>query len=300
MSIHADEVPVTEETVRTLLREHLPSCSSAEVRAVGAGTDNTMFRVGDDLVARFPRTPGNVGALTKEITWLPRLAEHLPVEIPRVELAVEAGEIHPLPWAVYRWIDGTPADVEDPTDPAEHGRELARFVRALRSIDLMGASRETEGLGWYRGGTLDLLAEDLDDALPQLRELAGDRLDHDRIAALWHEALALPAPSGSQGWLHGDLKPSNLLLRDGRLGAVIDFGGLCVGFGDCEHQITWEMPAATRNAYYDELGADEETRVRARGWALGIAVNGAAYYWHTFPAMVEGSLVKLDAILADS
>ncbi|WP_418956791.1 aminoglycoside phosphotransferase family protein [Streptomyces tritici] len=301
MTLHENEIPVGETLVRSLLKRQRPEWAGLPLAAAGAGTDNTMYRLGDDLLVRLPRTPDNGRSLRKEREWLPRLAPFLKVSVPEPVHAGTPTEDYPAPWSVYRWIDGAEAGPDTVRDWAAFGADLAEFVRALHAAGLMGASRSADsGLDWYRGGALapcdDWIAPSLDDC----RALLGEEFDVDALVGMWRAGLALPEPSGPHGWLHGDLRPANLLVRDGRLCAVIDFGGLSVGHPDAEHAAVWDLPAEARQAYWDALGLDEATWIRARAWAVGVAASGVAYYRDGFPAFVAECRTRLRHILADA
>jgi aminoglycoside phosphotransferase (APT) family kinase protein len=127
----------------------------------------------------------------------------------------------------------------------------------------------------------------------------GSQLDLDALEQTWLAALALPEPCGRHVWLHGDLKPANLLVRNGKLHAVIDFGGLSIGFPDAEHMTLWDMPAETRQAYRNALDIDDLTWTRARAWAIAGGVGGIAYYRHRWPAFAAGCQAHLQEILTD-
>lgn len=297
VALHPDEVRVDAEAVSRLLRRDRPDLADLPIRPVGGGTDNTMFRVGDDLVVRLPRTPGTTDALAKELRWLPRLAPHLPVRVPVPEHAGGPSPDFPLPWAIHRWIDG--ADVTDATvtDWAGYGRDLAGFVRALHRTDLMGARRDG-ALAGYRGGVLRGHDEQVAESLATVRGHRID-LDLDRLQQVWRQGRALPVPTGRHVWLHTDLRPGNVLVRQGRLCAVIDFGALTVGHPDAEHAPVWDLPAAARDSYRDALDLDDDTWARARSWAVMVGLSGVAYYWHTFPSFVAECLRRLRALAAD-
>ncbi len=290
-----------EAVVRALLREQRPEWAELPLVRAGAGTDNTMYRLGDELLVRLPRTAGNARAVRKEQEWLPRLAPHLSFAVPEPVHSGRPSEAFPVAWSVYRWIEGVEPGPGTVSDWAAFGSDLAAAVRELHGTGLMGAVR-ADGLDWYRGGSLQPCDEWVGKSFADCRALgaAGLDLDVDAVAGLWRAGLALPGPAGPQGWLHGDLKPTNLLVRDGRLAAVIDFGGLSVGFPDAEHAAVWDLPAAAREAYWTAVGIDEATWVRARAWAVGVAVSGLAYYWHTYPAFVAECRARLDAVLADA
>ncbi|WP_314174093.1 aminoglycoside phosphotransferase family protein [Streptomyces winkii] len=296
MTLHENEIRADEEVVRALLREQRPEWAALPVSPAGAGTDNTMYRLGDQLLIRLPRTPDNAEAVRKEQAWLPRLAPHLPCRIPEPVHVGTPGSAFSLDWSVFRWIDGDEAGPGTVTDWSAFGADLAEFVRSLHSVPLMGAVRRGE-LSWYRGGDVQACDRWVDGCFDDCRRIEGLDLDLTRLRHLWQSALALPGPPGPQVWLHGDLKPSNLLVQRGRLHAVIDFGGLSVGFPDAEHAPVWDLPPAARQAYRDAMGLGDATWQRARAWAIAVAVSGVSYYWGTYPAFVTECLARLRAIL---
>lgn len=299
MTLHENEIPVDEALVRSLLKTQCPEWAGLALSPAGAGTENTMHRLGDDLLVRLPRTAERGQALRKEQRWLPRLAPLLPCRIPEpVHAGTPTGDF-PAVWSVYRWIDGDEAGPDTVRDWAAFGADLAAVVRQLHAVDLMGAAR-ADGLSWYRGGSLAPCDEWVRPCFDECRAYVGAELDVDALERLWRAALALPEPSGPHVWLHGDLKPTNILVRDGRLHAAIDFGALSVGLPDAEHATLWDLPPQARQAYWNALDLDERTWTRARAWAIAVGVSGIADYWHTFPAFVAECQARLRAILADA
>ena len=224
---------------------------------------------------------------------MPRLAPGLPVRIPEPVHAGSPTEAYPLEWSVYRWIEGAPPASDTVTDWLRFGADLAGFVRKLHGTDLMGTERAGE-LSWYRGGSLRDTESWVVPAFAASHPLGGDVLDLDRLERWWREALALPDSSAPHVWLHGDLRPGNLLAQDGRLHAVIDFGALSVGAPDAEHAAVWDLPADARLSYRAALDLDEETWLRARGWAITVAMSGIPYYWDTFPEFVAECRARLE------
>ncbi|MET8540906.1 aminoglycoside phosphotransferase family protein [Kitasatospora sp. NPDC004799] len=296
MTLHENEIRVDEAAARSLLREQRPEWAGLPLSPAGAGTDNRMYRLGDQLLMRLPRTPDNAAAVRKEQTWLPRLAPHLPCRVPEPVHHGTPNSAFPLAWSVYRWIDGEEAGPGSVDDWPAFGTDLAAVVRSLHAVPLMGATRQGE-LSWYRGGGLRACDQWVGRRFDECGAIEGLDLDVERLRRLWRSALALPEPSGRQVWLHGDLKPSNLLVRQGRLHAVIDFGSLSVGFPDAEHAPLWDLPPAAREAYRDAMGLDDVTWLRARAWAVAVAVSGVPYYWRTYPRFVDECLARLRAIL---
>ena len=297
MTLHDDELPIDADLAASLIRRERPEWANMPLTPAGGGTDNVMFRLGDGLLVRMPRTPAGVGSLRKERTWMPRLAPALPVRIPEPVHAGSPSDAFPLEWSVYRWIDGAPPSSDSVVDWARFGADLAEFVRDLHRADLMGAERAGE-LSWYRGGSLREPEHWVAAAFEQARPLVGADLGLDRLERWWRDALALPDSPAGHVWLHGDLRPGNLLAHHGRLHAVIDFGALSVGAPDAEHAAIWDLPLQARRAYWDALDLDEPTWLRARAWAIAVAIGGIPYYWDTFPEFVAECRARLEAILA--
>lgn len=299
MTMHQNEVPVDEGVVRSLLNEQCPQWADLSLSPAGAGTDNIMYRLGSDLLVRLPRTADRARSLRKEQEWLPRLAPLMPCSVPEPLHAGSPTTAYPLPWSIYRWIDGDEAQPETVQDWSTFGTDLATVVRELHDVDLMGAAR-TGDLSWYRGGHLRDCDEWVSRSLTDCRASVGGEIDVETLERLWREALALPEPSGPHVWLHGDLKPTNLLVQDGRLHAVIDFGGLSIGLPDAEHSTVWDLPPQARHAYWDTIELDDLTWTRARAWAIAVGASGISYYWHTYPAFVAECRSRLQAILTDA
>ncbi len=297
MSIHEGESAIDEALVASLLRRERPEWASLPLSEAGAGTDNRIFRLGDELLVRLPRTAGTAGSLRKERKWLPRLAPSLTHRVPEPVHAGSPTEQYPHEWAVYRWIAGDAPGEQTVADWPAFGADLASFVRELHHTDLKGAERAGD-LSWYRGGSLRVCDDWISPSFDRCRALLAAELDIDTLERWWLDALALPDPSVGHVWLHGDLRTGNLLVREGRLHAVIDFGALSIGAPDAEHAPAWDLPPRAREAYWGELQLDDATRERARAWAIGVAVSGISYYWHTYPEFVAECRARLDAILA--
>lgn len=136
--------------------------------------------------------------------------------------------------------------------------------------------------------------------LTECRGLTDLPLDLDACLEIWTEAVTLPAPGAADRWVHADLVAENLLVRDDRLAAVLDFGGLAVGDPSVDLIVAWEVlgPGA-RQTFRSNLGVDDLTWRRGRGWALAIAVMTFAYYWDSMPARCAARLAMAHQVLAD-
>ncbi|MEO5653316.1 MAG: aminoglycoside phosphotransferase family protein [Marmoricola sp.] len=297
MPIHDEEFLSGADVARRLIASQRPDLAGLPLQPVGAGTDNTMYRVGSDLLVRLPRTPGTEAALRKELRWLPRLGPLLSWRVPEPVFVGEPSEEFPATWALYRWIEGEPASLENVADWPAYGGDLASFVTELHALDLGGAARSGD-LAGYRGGLLHRHAAAVAKCLEDLRGLT-TAVDVDALERIWEAALTLPPPSTGHVWLHGDLKPTNVLVQAGRGVAIIDFGGLSIGCPDAEHAPMWDLPAPARSAYREALELDEQTWLRARAWALMIGASGVSYYWESYPEFAEDCLRRLQNIEND-
>ena len=291
--MHADEVGTDTGLVRRLLAAQFPQWSERSIeQVVSYGTDHDIYRLGSDLVARLPRIGWAAGQAAREAEWLPRLAPHLPLALP-VPLAMgHPADGYPFDWSVCTWLPGQNANgTLNDLDLA--AVDLAAFVIALRQIDTAGAHpRRPQG----RGAPL---AENDDQVRRSIAEL-GDRIDAGTALRAWQQSLNAPAWDGPDVWVHGDLLPGNLLVVDGRLSGVIDFGGLNVGDPACDLQPAWNVfTGASRARFRAELQVDDASWLRGRGWALCQAVSALPYYWDTNPGMVRQASHALSQVLAD-
>ncbi|MEU8521361.1 aminoglycoside phosphotransferase family protein [Streptomyces sp. NBC_01216] len=257
------EPHIDEDLVRGLVADRFPRWAGLAVRAVpSAGTDNAMYRLGDDLVVRLPRAPGAARQVAKEQRWLPHLAPRLPLPVP-VPLGLGLpGKDFPLPWSVYGWLEGDDAFTAPIYDLAHAAEALGRFGRDLRAVDADG------GPASFRGGRITEWAGDQPERA--LRALDGDgTADRALVTEAWESVLRLPQWRGDPVWVHGDLLPGNLLGRAGRLSAVIDFGGVGTGDPACDMMVAWTLlTPETRPLFREAARVDDATWARGRGWAL--------------------------------
>jgi aminoglycoside phosphotransferase (APT) family kinase protein len=292
--MHADEIDTDVALVRRLLAGQFPQWADLAIDpVVSYGTDHDIYRLGEHLAARLPRIGWATDQAAKEAEWLPKLAPHLPLAVPEQLAMGHPAEEYPFDWSVYTWLPGENANgTIDDLDQA--AVDLAAFVNALRQVDATGAHPRPPR---SRGGPLAQLDEPVRASIAQL----GDRIDGDATLRSWDESLNASAWDGEEVWVHGDLLPGNLLVVDGRLSAVIDFGGLNVGDPACDLQPAWNVyTGASRTRYRAELQVDDASWLRGRGWALYQAVSGLAYYWYTNPGMIRQTSQALAQILADS
>ncbi|MER7899781.1 aminoglycoside phosphotransferase family protein [Streptomyces sp. NPDC096046] len=290
--MHEDELDIDVALVGRLIAGQFPPWAGLPLRRLeSSGTENAMFRLGADKVVRLPRHPRAVEAITHELRWLPRLGPGLPAASPEPLGRGEPGDGFPWPWSVYGWLEGrnpVPGRLAEPELLAE---DLAAYVTALRRIEA------AEGPVGSRGVPLATRDPFLRDALARLT----GRVDTAAVTDAWEEALRAPEHTGPPVWAHGDLMAGNLLVRGGRLSAVIDFGTVGVGDPAVDLIGAWcLLPGAVRGAFRAAVGAGEAEWARARGWALSIAVIALPYYWETNPPVAENSRYVIREILAET
>jgi aminoglycoside phosphotransferase (APT) family kinase protein len=234
------------------------------VRPVASsGWDNQTFHLGDGMSVRLPTAAEYALAVDKEHRWLPMLAPRVPLRIPTPLAKGEPDEGFGFHWSVYEWIDGDPADIDAIGDLTEFAVSLAAFLVALRQVDPTGGP-EPELHNWFRGGPLQVYDSQTQRAI----QVLDGRIPRDLVTKIWQ--LALRASWDRRPvWFHGDVAPGNLLVRDGALAAVIDFGTCGVGDPACDVAIAWTLlSGASREAFRVRLDVDPGTWARGRGWAL--------------------------------
>lgn len=292
--MHKDEVATDIELVRRLLAAQFPEWAKLPIEPVhSSGTDNAMYRLGEAMAVRLPRIHWAIAQVAKEQYWLPKIAPKLPLATP-VPLGLgQPGEGYPWQWSVYRWLEGQTLTNENVSDMPQIARTLADFVKALQQLDLHETPEQTSSA---RGAPLATRDAATRKALQELRGM----LDTEAASAVWETALQAPLWDKPPVWVHGDLQPGNLLVQDGQLKAVIDFGSLGVGDPACDLLIAWNFfDAEVRQVYRAALSVDEATWTRGRGWALSVALIALPYYQHTNLTLAEQSRRTIAAVVAD-
>jgi aminoglycoside phosphotransferase (APT) family kinase protein len=280
---------------RRLVDRQFPQWSELPIAAVDLdGWDNRSFRLGDELTVRLPSGDWYAEQVDKEQRWLPVLAPQLPLPIPEpvARGAPDAG--FPYSWSVYRWLAGEPAATARVDDLAAFATALARFLVALRAADATDGPPPGRH-NWFRGGPLTTYEGEALEALENL----GDEVPRAEIEPVWEDAMQTTWEHDPV-WLHGDVAAGNLLVRDGRLSAVIDFGSSGVGDPACDCVIAWTfLDGASRDRFREELGVDAATWSRGRGWALWKAM--ITLVGHLEGGAPEAALARRDIgrVLAD-
>src|SRR5690606_10280281 len=194
-----------EAFVRSLLEEQHPALAGLELRRVDGGWDNQMWRLGDDLAVRLPRTPRAPALLRKEHRWLPELVPRLPLPVPIPVRAGDPSKRFPNFWTVTTWVAGEPAD-RAPVGRMHAAETLAAFLKALHRPAPADAPADP-----HRGVALSVFAEDAGRRFGAMSASGEDTAD---LEAVWNDALTAPEWSGPPLWLHADLHPANVVVED--------------------------------------------------------------------------------------
>ncbi|SRR6266536_675262 len=274
-----DEVDIDGPLVGRLITKQFPQWTDLPIAKVrSAGIDNVIYRLGDDMAVRLPRIPSAAQDVDTEQRWLPQLAPQLPIAIPVPLGKGVPDEGFPYPWSVCRWLDGENAVDRPIVDLPDAAEQLGRFIAALQRCDATAAPPSA------RAKPVSTRDHDVRSAI---RHLGADgTVDAAAATAAWETSLATPAWHGAPVWTHADLHPGNLLARQGRLAAVIDFGLLGIGDPACDMLPAWTLlTAQTRDLFRAQAKVDNATWTRGRGWGLRFGLGAMHVYRVTNPVL---------------
>lgn len=298
VTMHPDQIEVTLDMVRQLIDEQFTQWSSLPIEQVAvSGTVNALFRVGEHLGARFPLRSADVETTREQLETEAEAARKLlgrtrfPTPEP-VGLGCP-GAGYPLPWAVQTWLPGTTVSDADPGESAPFARDLAEFVRGVRSIDTGGCTFAGSG----RGGDL----QDHDDWMESCFQNSEHLLDVPRLRKLWEAFRELPPPPSADVMTHGDLIPGNVLVYRGRLAGILDVGGLGPADRALDLVGAWHLlQDAARQSFRHELRCGDIEWERGKAWAFQQSMGAVWYYVDSNPAMSQMGVRTLDRIQANT
>ena len=296
----AAEVQVSADLVRRLLADQHPDLARLPVEFLANGWDNELYRVGDALVARLPRRALGAQIIKNEQRWLPGLAPRLPLPVPYPERTGVPGQGYPYWWSVVPYLPGVPAAQASSFDPAAAAAAVGGFLGALHVPAPADAPANL-----VRGVPLAERAGSFAANLAMLTGHAGqDQVDRGAVLRLWDAALGAPGYDGPPVWLHGDLHPANVLVNDGQVSGVIDFGDITAGDPASDLSVAWMLLPPDRHdsfwSAYQTAGGrvGDALRARARGWALNLAIVFLAHSEDS-PVLLEVGRRTLSAVLED-
>jgi aminoglycoside phosphotransferase (APT) family kinase protein len=279
VKMHENEQEININLVRSLLKIQCPQWADFELKPIlSSGTDNALFRLGDEYVVRIPRiewSPGSVASgINKEYLWIPQLAQHLKTPVSEPIFKGKANELCPWPWSITKWNEGHNPDFEKENEYENLAIDLAHFLNELHSITL-------PEIGPFSRRGVPL--KELDDETKQAIKALKNDMNIKSVSSLWEKFSSTPAWNNKPVWIHGDLLPGNILIQKNRLSAVIDFADVGLGDPACDLIVAWSLlNSHSRAIFRDHLSSiDEHTWERGQGWALSIALIILPYYKNT-------------------
>lgn len=292
---------ITPDLVRELIAAQHPEFSYLDVGPRFDGWDAAMFRLGDGLAARLPRTADAVRFLVAETTWLPRISMEWNFPFPRFVARGLPGGAFPWPWAVVTWVRGDTADaVPLAADAgAAVGAALAQVHRAAPADAPINIEQSVPM------ASRTAKVRERVERLAAISGPGGGRLSAAACEALWLEALAAPEP-GRDGfvWSHADMHGANVLSLGGvagqaAFGGIVDWGSMAacdpaVDVGFVYLLTSADGVAEALAAYGAATGrVDAAFEARARGVGLSKALNVALHPRPVSQAMGWRGLVAL-------
>ncbi len=294
--MHLNQLAVSAATVRRLVDEQFPQWGMLGVRAVASqGTVNSLFRIGEKFLARFPLRPGDVAStrhwLQAEAQAARELLGRTRFPTPEPVALGEPGAGYPLPWSVLTWLPGTVATDQDPGESIAFAHDLAEFIQGVRAIGTGGRTFSGKG----RGGEL----RSHDRWMQTCFERSEQLLDVPRLRRAWAALRVLPRTAGDV-MTHGDLIPGNVLVSSGHLAGIIDVGGLGPADPALDLVAGWHLlEAGPRRVLREDLRCSDLEWERGKAWAFEQAMGLVWYYLQSNPAMSLLGRRTLQRIMAD-
>jgi aminoglycoside phosphotransferase (APT) family kinase protein len=262
----SDKFEITVSLVTDLISEQFPQWAHLEIKPVElGGWDNRTFRLGQEMSIRLPSAKIYASKVEKEQKWLPYLAPHLSVPIPKPLAMGQPSKNYPWHWSIYSWIEGKSANILsiDDLNLSLLASQVAQFLNELHKIDSTGGLLPGTH-NFYRGDSPAVYNTETRSAIEQLQNV----VDVDAVTSVWQKAISSKWHK-SPVWIHGDLSAGNIIVKDNKLVGIIDFGGMAVGDPACDLVIAWTfLTNESRKIFKSQLNLDPDTWARARGWAL--------------------------------
>ncbi|XOV82209.1 MAG: aminoglycoside phosphotransferase family protein [bacterium] len=285
------QIDVTAERVSALLRAQHPDLGDLPLSPLASGFDNVMFRLGERYVVRMPRRAVGAQLLVNEQRWLPVLAPHLPVAISAPLLLGQPGPDYPWHWSVLPWFEGSCADVNPPGTKA--ALTFAQFLLQLHQPAPLDAPFNP-----VRGGPLTGRLASFEERFARVS--ANTDTPSADVQRLWQRGLAAPV-SAHRTWLHGDLHAQNVLIQQGRISAIIDWGDITAGDVATDLQSIWALfpKRRDREKVLSAYAPEQSVLDRAMAWAVLMAVVMIDTGMHGSRRHEKQGRLQLARLLAD-
>ncbi|MBM4222325.1 MAG: aminoglycoside phosphotransferase family protein [Gammaproteobacteria bacterium] len=297
--MHDNEIILTEKDVYLLLKNQFPDLASLKLSYIPeSGTENALFRLGNEYVVRLPRFllskdafEKNEKTLTKEFSYLPYLASYLSFPIAKPLFKGDPTAAYPFFWSISRYNEGHNPPFEQANEYNDLAKDLAQFLNQFHEIPVKQAPSSRRGI------KLIYQDEETQNALAQLK----DDIDVSIAKTLWDTLKNIPYWPKDPVWIHGDLLPGNILIQNNRLAGIIDFSDLGLGDPACDLIPAWCLfNTQSRQIFRKNLNdVDDNTWLRGKGWALSIALILLPYYKSRSPIMTVLAQQMLKNIFLD-
>lgn len=253
---------ITTQLVQNLIKQQFPKWSHLEIKPVEKnGHDNRTFHLGDEMTVRLPSGEAYVAQVEKEVEWLPKLKPFISLPIASPIAKGEPSIEYPFPWSVNHYILGETVSYKNILGLKQFANDLSNFLKELQSIDITGAPVAGKH-NFYLGADLEVYYDETQVALEELKDV----LPTNDLKIIWEQGMSSKW-TGEAVWIHGDIAPGNLLVSNGKLCGVIDFGIMGIGDPACDYAMAWTFfDKESRKEFLKDL--DSGTIYRARGWAL--------------------------------
>jgi aminoglycoside phosphotransferase (APT) family kinase protein len=257
-------ITIDETLVSRLISEQFPALGDLPIRPVAKqGWDNRTFRLGEKLSIRLPSEEGYAAAVEKEAIALTALAPYISVPLPQIYAMGEPTEFYPLPWSIRYWQSGETLEVAPPRDRSAFAVQLAKLLIELRNAPAT-KTLEAGVHSFYRGCHPTIYENEVHHCLDLLKL----QIDAEKCLAIWQSSIQ-STWSHPPVWFHGDIAVGNILMHDGKISALIDFGTCGVGDPACDYAIAWTYFTEPERAQFQStLQIDQGTWQRAKAWAL--------------------------------
>jgi aminoglycoside phosphotransferase (APT) family kinase protein len=297
--MHENELEIDEIFANTLIETQCPQWSGLPIVPVmSSGTDNALFRLGNEYIIRLPRIEWETGSVNKSINkeyeWLPKIAKFLKIPISEPIFKGHPDKSYPWSWLISKWNEGHNPDFENDNEYEFLAKDLAYFLNELHKTNL------SHGPLSRRGVALNTKIVD-EETKKAISELEGE-IDIPIVTEIWERLSNIPNWNKEPVWVHGDFLPGNILIQNNRLSAVLDFTDVGMGDPACDLVIAWSLlNPNSRFIFRKKLEKiDDNTWERGKGWALSIASIMLPYYMHSNPVLVKLARRMIEQVLFDS
>ena len=251
------------QTVHTIISQQFPQYSHLEIRQVlKSGHDNRTYHLGNEFSLRFPSALEYSTQVIKEHTYCKKIQKMISFQSTTpVELG-QPSDLFPYHFSINRWIEGESVNSFNVIDNNQLAKDCAKFLMELQQCDTSNGI-EPGVHNFYRGGDLSVYHDETIQAIKHCTEF-----NQKQCIDIWNMGLNAKH-KGTNTWIHGDFEKDNLLVKNGKLCAVIDFGNMAVGDPACDYVMAWTyFDKPSRKVFLENLNLDSKTIYRAKAWAL--------------------------------